>query len=121
MSLLRQFWLLLYQNVDSRADVEHALEHYRQLPALPAFAGEQSEILLAMVLRAVRFYSPEQQCLAVLQQVVTSEPACQRLVEVGILPTLISLLSIADSAEQVGLVVDVLLFLTHYRRDDGAY
>ena len=115
-SLLRQYWLLLYQNVNCPAFVRYALEHYRQLPALQAFGVEQSEVLLAMVLRSVRFYNPQQQCIVVLQQVVTSEQVCQCLVEVNMLPTLISLLSIVDTAEKVDLVVDVLLLLTNYRR-----
>lgn len=115
--LRRQYWLLLYQNLDRPAFVERALEHYRRLPALREAGAEQSEVLLAMVLEAARVPSEGQPCLAVLQQAVTNERACERLVEVGVLPTLISLLSVVASAEQVGLVVDVLLFLTHYRRD----
>ena len=114
--LRRQYWLLLYQNLDRPAFVERALEPYRRLPALREADAEQSEVLLAMVLEAARVPSQGQPCLAVLQQAVTNERACERLVEVGVLPTLISLLSVVASAEQVGLVVDVLLFLTHYRR-----
>ena len=115
-TLRRQYWLLLYQNLDRPAFVERALEPYRRLPALREADAEQSEVLLAMVLEAARVPSQGQPCLAVLQQAVTNERACERLVEVGVLPTLISLLSVVASAEQVGLVVDVLLFLTHYRR-----
>ena len=114
--LRRQYWLLLYQNLDRPAFVERALEPYRRLPALREADAEQSEVLLAMVLEAARVPSQGQPCLAVLQQAVTNERACERLVEVGVLPTLISLLSVVASAEQVGLVVDALLFLTHYRR-----
>ena len=114
--LRRQYWLLLYQNLDRPAFVERALEPYRRLSALREADAEQSEVLLAMVLEAARVPSQGQPCLAVLQQAVTNERACERLVEVGVLPTLISLLSVVASAEQVGLVVDVLLFLTHYRR-----
>lgn len=115
-TLRRQYWLLLYQNLDRPAFVERALEPYRRLSALREADAEQSEVLLAMVLEAARVPSQGQPCLAVLQQAVTNERACERLVEVGVLPTLISLLSVVASAEQVGLVVDVLLFLTHYRR-----
>ena len=115
-TLRRQYWLLLYQNLDRPAFVERALEPYRRLPALREADAEQSEVLLAMVLEAARVPSQGQPCLAVLQQAVTNERACERLVEVGVLPTLISLLSVVASAEQVGLVVDALLFLTHYRR-----
>lgn len=115
-TLRHQYWLLLYQNLDRPAFVERALEPYRRLPALREADAEQSEVLLAMVLEAARVPSQGQPCLAVLQQAVTNERACERLVEVGVLPTLISLLSVVASAEQVGLVVDVLLFLTHYRR-----
>lgn len=115
-TLRHQYWLLLYQNLDRPAFVERALEPYRRLSALREADAEQSEVLLAMVLEAARVPSQGQPCLAVLQQAVTNERACERLVEVGVLPTLISLLSVVASAEQVGLVVDVLLFLTHYRR-----
>ena len=114
--LRRQYWLVLYQNLDRPAFVERALESYRRLSALREADAEQSEVLLAMVLEAARVPSQGQPCLAVLQQAVTNERECERLVEVGVLPTLISLLSVVASAEQVGLVVDVLLFLTHYRR-----
>ena len=96
-TLRHQYWLLLYQNLDRPAFVERALEPYRRLSALREADAEQSEVLLAMVLEAARVPSQGQPCLAVL-------------------PTLISLLSVVASAEQVGLVVDVLLFLTHYRR-----
>lgn len=115
-TLRHQYWLLLYQNLDRPAFVERALEPYRRLSALREADAEQSEVLLAMVLEAARVPSQGQPCLAVLQQAVTNERACERLVEVGVLPTLISLLSVVASAEQVGLVVDALLFLTHYRR-----
>ncbi|OAO16408.1 hypothetical protein AV274_1866 [Blastocystis sp. ATCC 50177/Nand II] len=114
-TLRHQYWLLLYQNLDRPAFVERALEPYRRLSALREADAEQSEVLLAMVLEAARVPSQGQPCLAVLQQAVTNERACERLVEVGVLPTLISLLSVVASAEQVGLVVDVLLFLTHYQ------
>ena len=115
-TLRHQYWLLLYQNLDRPAFVERALEPYRRLSALREADAEQSEVLLAMVLEAARVPSQGQPCLAVLQQAVTNERACERLVEVGVLPTLIALLSVVASAEQVGLVVDALLFLTHYRR-----